>query len=84
MERVCVQLLPYKRNKPFLMKAPVDVQLRVNPVKFYKLHTFQENDFFEQPSMIFTLIEDDKAARPLVVDAQQLKAEMYQTNPKNT
>ena len=78
MERVAIQLIAYKREKPFLLKPAVDVQLRIDPVKFYKLHTFQDNDFFEQPALVYTIIENDKAARPLVVDAQQLKANLYQ------
>lgn len=76
MERVCVQLMAYKREKPFLVKPAVDVQFRVDSVKFYKLHTFQENDFFEQPALVYTIIENDKPARPLVVDAKKLKQEM--------
>ena len=78
MERVAIQLVAYKREKSFLLKPAVDVQLRIDPVKFYKLHTFQDNDFFEQPALVYTIIENDKAARPLVVDAQQLKANLYQ------
>jgi len=77
MERVAVQLLAYKRDKNFLLRPAVDVQLRVDPVKFYKLHTFQQNDFFEQPALVYTIIENGKAARPLVIDAKQLKEEMY-------
>ena len=77
LERVCVQILPYKREKPFLLKPAVDVQLRVDAVKFYKLHTFQENDFFEQPSLVYPLIENDKPIKPLFVDANQLKESMY-------
>ena len=73
MERVAVQLIAYKREKPFLLKPAVDVQLRIDPVKFYKLHTFQENDFFEQPALVYTIIENDKAARPLVIDPQMLR-----------
>ncbi len=77
MERVAVQLLAYKRDKNFLLRPAVDVQLRVDPVKFYKLHTFQQNDFFEQPALVYTIIENGKAARPLVIDTKQLKEEMY-------
>ena len=73
MERVAIQLIAYKREKPFLLKPAVDVQLRIDPVKFYKLHTFQENDFFEQPALVYTIIENDKAARPLVIDPQMLR-----------
>ena len=77
MERLSVQLIAYKRHKPFLLKNPVNVQLRIDPVKFYKLHTFCENDFFEQHALIYTIVENDKPVRPLVVDAKQLKEEMY-------
>lgn len=77
MERVCIQMLAYKRDKPFVLKPTIDVQLRIDGVKFYKLHMFEDNDFFEQKALIYTLVEQDKVVRPLVVDAQRLKAEMY-------
>ena len=77
MGRLAVQMLPFKRDKSFLLKPAVDVQLRIDLVKFYKLHTFKDTDFFEQPALIYTLVENDKVARPLVIDAQQLKANMY-------
>ena len=80
---VAIQLFAYKREKPFVRKPVVDVQFRIDPVKFYKLHTFQENDFFEQPALLHTIIENDKVTRPLVVDAKQLKAEMYHVEPND-
>ena len=46
-------------------------------MKFYKLHVFQENDFFEQPALLFTIVENDEIARPLVVDSKRLKEQMY-------
>ena len=77
MERIAIQVVAYKRDKNFLLKPAVEAQIRVDSVKFYKLHTFQQNAFFEQPALIYTIIENGKAARPLVVDARELKAEMY-------
>ena len=79
MERLSVQLIAYKRDKPFLLKDPVSVQLRIDPVKFYKLHSFGENDFFEQHALIYTIVENDKPVRPLVVDSKRLKEEMYKS-----
>lgn len=76
LERVAVQLISYKRDKNFLIKPVVDAQIRIDTVKFYKLHTFQENDFFEQPALIYTIIENDTPVRPLVIDAKKLKQEM--------
>lgn len=78
LDRVCLQILPYKREKSFLLKPAIDVQLRIDGVKFYKLHTFQDSPFFEQPALVYTLVENDRPAKPLVVDAQQLKDSMYQ------
>ena len=77
MEKACVQITAYKRDKTFILKPTVDVQFRIDPVKFYKLHTFQENDFFETPALLFTLIENDVPMRPLVIDAKKLKQQMY-------
>lgn len=76
LERVSVQLIAYKRDKAFMRKPAVDVTLRIDTVKFYKLHTFCENDFFEQPALIYTIIENDRPVRPLVIDAKKLKQEM--------
>lgn len=77
MGRIGVQLTAYKKDKPFLLKPAIDVQFRIDPVKFYKLHVFEENDFFEQPSLLFTIVDNDKVARPLVVDSKRLKEQMY-------
>ena len=67
MQRVAIQILAYKREKPFLIKPAIDVQLRIDGVKFYKLHTFQANDFFEQPALLYTIVEHDRVTKPLSV-----------------
>lgn len=77
MGRIGVQLTAYKKDKPFLLKPAIDVQFRIDPVKFYKLHVFEENKFFEQPSLLFTIVDNDEVARPLVVDSKRLKEQMY-------
>lgn len=77
MPRAAVQLVAFKRDKTFLLKPTVDVQMRIDAVKFFKLHTFRENDFFEQPALIYPIVENDRPARQLVVDADTLKREMY-------
>ena len=59
LEHCCVQLIAYKRDKTFLLKPTVNALLNVDTVKIYKLHAFRENDFFEQPALIYTLIEND-------------------------
>jgi hypothetical protein len=60
LEHSCIQLVAYKREKHFLRKPVVDALINIDPVKFYKLHTFEVNDYFEQPALIYTIIENDR------------------------
>ena len=60
LEHSCIQLVAYKREKHFLRKPVVDALINIDPVKFYKLHTFEVNDYFEQPALIYAIIENDR------------------------
>ncbi|MDN5552996.1 DUF2027 domain-containing protein [Prevotella sp.] len=77
MNHIAVQFISYKLEKGFILKPSVDAQFRIDPVKFYKLHTFQDTQFFESPALLYSLIVDDVPARPLVVDPKVLKKEMF-------
>lgn len=77
LSRVCIQMVAFKKDKPFSLKQPISVQLRIDQVKFYKLHTFQPNDFFEEPALLYTIVEDDKVAHSINISADELKEEMY-------
>ena len=77
LSRVCIQMTAYKEDKPFALKSPLSVQMRIDPVKFYKLHTFKPNDFFEEPALLYTIVENDKVARSINLDPDSLKEEMY-------
>lgn len=73
LERVCVQCFAYKQDKTFALKPAANVELRIDTVKFYKLHTFQPSDFFEEPALIYDIVRDDVPARQVFVDAQQMQ-----------
>lgn len=70
------QLFAYKRDKSFILKPVVEVQLRLDPVKFYKLHSFQKTIYFDTPALLYTIVEDDKIAHPLHINAAELKNKM--------
>lgn len=82
-DRVAIQMLAYKKGKPFVLKPVCDVQLRIDQVKFYKLHAFADNDFFEQPALLYPIVERDKPVRPLSIDAASLKKEWYSVSGKS-
>lgn len=77
MLKLGFQLQAYKIDKPFAIKPMVESQFRLDPVKFYKLHTFQQTPFFDTPALLYTIVENDNVARPMAVDANKLKSEMY-------
>lgn len=67
-----VQLIAYKQDRSFLIKPPVSVQFRIEPIKFYKLHVFSENNFFDVPAMICPIVENDIPFAPLHIDPESL------------
>ncbi|MCF0197286.1 MAG: DUF2027 domain-containing protein [Bacteroidaceae bacterium] len=73
LERVCVQAIAWKQDKDFVLKPAVSAELRLDVTKFYKLHTFQPNEFFRDPNWTVPVVKDDKPVRTMFVDADQLK-----------
>lgn len=78
IDHLGMQIIAYKKKKTFMRKSPIDINFRIDTTKFYKLHTFQENDFFEMPALVYTLVENDRPMKQLNVDAKQLEKEMMQ------
>ena len=77
-ERVGVQLLPFKDDRPFLLKPAATLELRLDTVKFYKLHTFRPTDFFRTPALTYDLIRDDAPVRQVFVNAAELQEALQQ------
>lgn len=73
MERVCVQLLPFKEKKPFALKPAINIERRIDTVKFYKLHLFRENPFFDEGALVYDLVVDDKPVKEIFTDADEVK-----------
>jgi len=62
----CFQLL-YFRKHATSMEAPVQKEITLNPVKFYKQNSFSKNDYFRNPAMTFSLVTD-----PLTAELEKL------------
>ena len=56
----CIQFHAYKKDKVFTLKPACDIQVNIDAVKFYKLNTFHESIFFDQPALVYTLVEKDR------------------------
>lgn len=78
LEQICIQYIAYKEGKPFSLKNTVSVELRLDTVKFYKLHSFRENDFFEEDALLYPIVRNDLPEKKMVISAEELKEAMYQ------
>ncbi len=76
MDRVAVQYIAFKRDKEFKLKAPVAVEYAVDTTKFFKLHCFRENVYFDTPVIAFDIVKNDIPQRPMVVDSSRLEDAM--------
>ncbi len=73
LERVCVQLTAFKRDKDFERKDPVSVEVRIDTVKFYKLHSFRVNDYFDEAALVYPIVKNDAAQKQLEVSSGDLE-----------
>lgn len=80
LERLCVQAIAWKQDKPFSLKPATTTELRLNLTKFYKLHVFRPNEFFNEPNWTEDIIRDDKPVRSIYVDAEQVKEAISSSN----
>jgi hypothetical protein len=78
MEHICVQLIAFKKDKPFGLKNAFSVELRPDTVKFYKVHCFTENDYFDEDALIFPVVRYDIPEKQLLVSATDLQEAMLQ------
>lgn len=74
LETVCLQYLPFKQDKPFSLKNPAAVEIRLDTVKFYKLHSFRENDYFDEEALLYPIVRNDLPERQISLSAAELEA----------
>jgi putative DNA mismatch repair protein len=72
-ERLTFQLLAYKTDKPFALKSPMNITLRVDGTKFYKLHSFAASDFFNDPALVRSLVSEDRPAQSVSIAAETVE-----------
>ena len=82
--RVCVQFIAFKDKTAFVLKPAISMELRIDVVKFYKLHTFQSSDFFETPALLYDLVRDDQPVRQVFVSAEDLQEALMKKKSVDT
>jgi hypothetical protein len=78
LSHICIQLIAFKKDKPFGLKNALSVELRIDTVKFYKIHCFMANDYFDEDALIFPVVRHDIPEKQLLVTATELQEAMLQ------
>lgn len=73
IERVTIQYIAFKRGKNFALKQPASVNLKLDPTKFFKLHCFQPNVYFDQPVIALNITVDDVAQKQPEIKAEDIE-----------
>jgi len=80
-EKFRIQLIPFKKGKNYIPQAVIDSNLKINTVKFYKLHSFIENDYFDDLAMLIDVVcekEKEVEAQKLAnISPEEIKKAMF-------
>lgn len=82
LERLSVQFIAWKQDKPYLFKPAVSVELRLDLVKFYKLHAFQSSPFFREPALVYDIVRDDRPIKQVFVEAEEVLEALREPEPE--
>lgn len=78
MDHLCVQMVAFKEGKSYSLKNALSVELRLDTVKFYKLHCFTKNDFFDEDALVMPLVVNDVPEKQMLVSAAEIQEAMYE------
>jgi len=78
MTHIAVQYIAFKHGKGFKLKNPALVEQRLDVTKFYKLHCFHDNPYFEVPVIAVEIVTNDRPARAMHIDSGELERAMQE------
>lgn len=73
MDRIAVQMIAFKSDREFRIKAPVAVETALDTSKFFKLHCFHSNMYFDKEVIAVELVTNDVPRKRMVLDSSQLE-----------
>lgn len=80
-EHLRIQCLPFK-TKNYNPKPAIDTEIHINPVKFYKLHSFSHSPYFKQnEAMIVSILEKDTPLHSFAI-SETIAKDLFQPKPQ--
>ncbi len=75
-EEIRLQLLPFK-HKAYTPQKPVDAEIKLNVIRFFKLHSFTENDYFEEPALMVDIVAAQQKSKLAEVSPEEIKQALF-------
>lgn len=75
-EEIRVQLLPFKQ-KAYTPQKLVDAEIKLNVIRFFKLHSFSDNEYFDEPAMIVDILEAQQKSKLAEVSPDEIKQALF-------
>ena len=73
-----MQILPFKRDKIYTEQTSIDFTLKLNTVKFYKLHSFTETEYFDDLCMLIDLTEVQQKKQLMEINPEKIKEAIFE------
>ena len=81
-EHLQVQAVAFKQGKAYAQQPVMDVAVRLNAVKFYKLHSFVENEYFDDPALLVNLSEERERQELAAVSPDEIRTAILAKDPQ--
>lgn len=72
LDRLLVQVQVFKRGRTYEAKRPASVEIKVDATKFFKLHCFRPNKYFDSPVIAYDIVRADSAAMQYEPDSAEI------------
>ena len=72
-EQIRVQLIPLKIAKNYVPQEVIDAKIKINVVRFYKLHSFVANDYFDDLALMVNIVSEKENQKLSDISPDEIK-----------
>ena len=84
LQTLNITFLLYKQTLDYEQQVPEQINIELNPLKFVKNGSFEENDFFDEKSIIYKVATSQSVVQSFDIDPKQLSEAMKQKRDNKT
>lgn len=78
VDRIACQYIAFKHDKEFILKNPVLVEYNLDTTRFFKLHCFRDNQYFDTPVIAYDIVINDRPVKQSTIDSSMMERAIRQ------